>query len=797
MRISVLALAVLGGLLTGCSGSVDTTAGSGDVPAKARGVAAAPSEGVHGMSTVASASLPGHAFAAFDDTAEVVDRGASILHPVRVSESRALEAIADGEMTLPSPSGVPVRLKYDRHVEHSDGNWTWIGNVDGQPGAKAVITFGPKAVYGSIQGANGDGFKLTTVDGRPYMVETDPAKLAADPEPNDALVADAAQVSSTIDQAVQRKASSASIRAESAQAPTASSTVDVVLGYTDGYVTFLGGESQAITRLQHLVDIANQAYVDSKVDGAVRLVKTVRVAYSDTTTNEQALFALSGVACFTSNPGQVRLPSRGVNCSVAARPAELQPLFAARDQYGADLLSLVRVFNNPEHGSCGVAWVNGGAQTAIDANDAQWGFSVVSDSNGIADNAVTCRDEYLAHELGHNMGLQHDITTAAGTDDTNTDGNVLDPEEYGAYPYAFGYNTPAGSGNFYTIMSLRFGTQTGFVVFANPNITTCGGVACGDAATADNARVLNQTMPLVAKFRSARAPMGGTWFRGDFNGDRKSDVIWRNNVSGTNTVWLTANVSTRMTMASMFDMAWDIQGVGDFDGDGKSDVLWRNTITGSNTIWRTANSATRIGVTGLAGGWQVAGVGDFNADGKSDILWRNSLDGRNAIWRSGNSTTQQYVTAVPDQAWQVAGVGDFNFDGRDDILWRNTASGSNTIWRSGSSSSVLATGFQPAEWTAAAVADYNGDRRDDILWRNTTTGANTIWLSANTAVRQAVTGVGLDWFVVGSGDFNADGKADVIWRNGTSGTNLIWLSANATTQQKISYIAPGQWMIGG
>jgi hypothetical protein len=75
--------------------------------------------------------------------------------------------------------------------------------------------------------------------------------------------------------------------------------------------------------------------------------------------------------------------------------------------------------------------------------------------------------------------------------------------------------------------------------------------------------------------------------RCDFNGDDKTDILWRNKSTGQNIVWLMngTSFSTYAELMQVADTNWEIVGTGDFNGDGKTDILWRNKSTGENVVW--------------------------------------------------------------------------------------------------------------------------------------------------------------------------------------------------------------------
>jgi FtsP/CotA-like multicopper oxidase with cupredoxin domain len=151
-------------------------------------------------------------------------------------------------------------------------------------------------------------------------------------------------------------------------------------------------------------------------------------------------------------------------------------------------------------------------------------------------------------------------------------------------------------------------------------------------------------------------------------------------VSAQSTTWLGYKY-----LLAVPDFNWKIVGTGDFNGDGKVDILWRNGTSGENVLWYM-NGVTFVSYEFLLSAtdpnWDIAGTGDFNGDGKVDILWRNGTSGENVVWYMNGPTYASYkhLLSVTDPNWKIVGTGDFNRDAKIDILWRHEISGDNAIW---------------------------------------------------------------------------------------------------------------------
>ena len=114
--------------------------------------------------------------------------------------------------------------------------------------------------------------------------------------------------------------------------------------------------------------------------------------------------------------------------------------------------------------------------TSVGVSFQQWCFSVVNYSCAVG-------SDVFAHELGHNIGSNHDRNNASS----------------GAYSYSFGYRTPNNA--LKTVMAYYPGAVTGR--WSGPNVMYNNNVM--GTTTEDNVRSLNNTGNTVASFRNGPA----------------------------------------------------------------------------------------------------------------------------------------------------------------------------------------------------------------------------------------------------------------------------------------------------
>ena len=190
---------------------------------------------------------------------------------------------------------------------------------------------------------------------------------------------------------------------------------------------------------------------------------------------------------------------------------------------------------------------------------------------------------------------------------------------------------------------------------------------------------------------------------GDFDGDGNTDLLWRYYEagvgSGTTIIWYMngTTVSSQGYPYQVSDIDWRIDRTGDFNGDGKTDILWRyyggGGGQGTIIIWCMdgANVIDQIYPPQvLDTDWKIDGIGDFDGDGRADLLWRyyatGAGSGTTIIWYMDGSTIigQDRPYLISDTDWRIDGIGDFDGDGKADIVWRyyGTGAGSGTtiIW---------------------------------------------------------------------------------------------------------------------
>lgn len=216
-------------------------------------------------------------------------------------------------------------------------------------------------------------------------------------------------------------------------------TVDLLVLYDTHSANYFN--QQVETAMQNWVAQTNNIYKDSNIDIQLRLVGAVPHEQSGATMD----------AVLTS----LRVNTTAVNL---------------RNQYGADFVTQLH-----RTGECGIGYL---------AVSAAWAWNVVGPN---------CGPLVLAHELGHNMGLNHSRKQG------DTGG--------ARYSYALGHGVDGLFGTVMTYSWLYVNRASGRIAkFSNPDVNCLGvpcGVAVGQPDEANAAQALNNVKNEIAAFRSA------------------------------------------------------------------------------------------------------------------------------------------------------------------------------------------------------------------------------------------------------------------------------------------------------
>lgn len=664
-------------------------------------------------------------------------QGNERLYPAEIQKDAAQSAVAEGGMWITTPDGEHLFARTVRVDKQRDGNQTWIGKIVTTGGERSiVVTFGQNATFGSLVTSTGKPLRLITQGGKTYITKQDEQAAAA------RALQQVPSATPSIDYRLPPKVQAsakdniktqAAMQASIAMASAGTGpTIDVLLGYTPGMVTQLGSVSSVVTRLNYLVAVANQAYSDSQVNSRVRLVGTMEVNYADDSDDNSVLTDM-------------------VNTSATGPLAALR---ARRAALGADLVSLVRPFSSTgQGGACGLGYLNGAGEQTFTTAYAPYGYSTIGDgSNG----GYYCLDITLAHEMGHNMGLAHDVADATGT---------------GAFAYAYGWRQTLTSGSFFTIMAYGTGNEQSVPYFANPGISLCNGNPCGDPTTANQSLALNQTMPIVAAFNDPGEP--GI----DLDGDGSADLILQNPSIGQYASILVQDGGAQSGKIVSVATGYHIAAVGDFDGNGFTDLVWTSA---ANDLYFWMNNGDGTFTSKFAytypAGWTLIGTADINSDGKADLLWMNKTTHQFGYWIMNGSQVVSIHSMTVTAGYYIAAVGDFAGNGHADLVWTSPANDLYFWMNDGTGAFTSIRGMDyPAGWQLVGAGDIDGDHNADLIWTNDSTHQFAYWLM-NGATRTGynIMSIGAGYHIAAIDRFTS-GLASILWT--TPGNDLyLWMN---------------------
>ena len=376
----------------------------------------------------------------------------------------------------------------------------------------------------------------------------------------------------------------------------ADGTVQIVLMsvYTPQTRAAAGGTTQIQGQIQAAIDQANTAFSNSNMTARFFLAHTAEVTYNDSGNID------SDLTWVTSNSTVASL----------------------RNTHSADMVSLIV---NNGGGYCGIGWV----QRNPGAGFANYAFQVT---------ALGClTNSTLAHEHGHNMGMEHD-PASSGTSPAGA-----------SYPWSFGHYV---NGSFRTIMSYNVCSVScpRVLHFSNPDILY-NGVATGVLDQRDNAHTGDLTAPIVANFRAGGG--GATNNPPAFTSDpiAKPNATQGQGYTGSIASNASDLDSDPMTFAKTSGPSWlTVASNGALTGTPAAANVGSNTFTVGVSDGRGGSDTATLQITVLAP--QMAAPSNLVATAagtkRIDLTWNDNSTGETGfrVERSTNNSKFSLIATV-------------------------------------------------------------------------------------------------------------------------------------------------------
>jgi peptidyl-Asp metalloendopeptidase len=343
-------------------------------------------------------------------------------------------------MTLAIPGGPDVEVERQSHERRGARSLVWRGRGQLDRSAKVTLTLHEGLLLGRIEKGNDIFAVRPGSNGRTIVEKLNPDSFAPEWGHDAATHGHDKVPPATAGDTFQESSAPASN-------PTAADgTTQIVLMsvYTPQARAAAGGTTQIQAQIQAAVDQANSAFINSNMVARFFLAHTAEVAHNDAGNIETDLNWVTS------------------NATVAS----------LRNIHSADMVSLIV---NNGGGYCGIAWV----QRQPGSGFADYAYQVT---------ALGClANSTLAHEHGHNMGMEHDPASAG-----------ISPSG-ASYPWSFAHYV---NGAFRTIMSYNVCTSScpRILHFSNPDVLY-NGIPTGILDQRDNAHTGDLTAPIIANFR--------------------------------------------------------------------------------------------------------------------------------------------------------------------------------------------------------------------------------------------------------------------------------------------------------